>query len=58
MSLEMVHDDGSEIVKSSWRLPRTLIKRLKQYALDHDTNVTAVLIEALEEFLSKKGAKK
>jgi hypothetical protein len=50
MILELVDDT----LKTSLRLPRILIKRVKQYALDHDTNVTSVLIEALEDFLSKK----
>lgn len=41
-------------VKTTWLLPRDLVKRVKQYALDHDTNATAVTIEALESFLSGK----
>jgi hypothetical protein len=41
-------------VKTTWLLPRDLVKRVKQYALDHDTNATAVTIEALESFLSVK----
>jgi hypothetical protein len=41
-------------VKTTWLLPRDLVKRVKQYALDHDTNATAVTIEALESFLSSK----
>ena len=38
----------------TWLLPRDLVKEAKQYALDHDTNVTAVIIDALTDFLSKK----
>jgi predicted DNA-binding ribbon-helix-helix protein len=56
MSLVLVED--SEIVKTSWRLPKTFVKKIKQYALDHDTTVTAVLIEALDEFFNKKSVKK
>jgi hypothetical protein len=52
MSLTLVEDE--DILKTSWRLPRSTVKRLKQYALDHDTTVTAVLIQALDEFFSKK----
>jgi hypothetical protein len=44
-------------VKTTWLLPRDLVKRVKQYALDHDTNATAVTIEALETFLSNKKEK-
>jgi hypothetical protein len=37
----------------TWLLPRNLVKEVKQYVLD-DTNVTAVIIDALTDFLSKK----
>jgi hypothetical protein len=41
-------------VRTTWRLPKSLIKQLKQYALDHDTTMTAIAIEAFQEFLQKK----
>jgi hypothetical protein len=41
-------------VKTTWLLPKTLVKQLKQYALDNDTTLTAVIIEACTEFLVKK----
>jgi hypothetical protein len=45
---------SENIERTSWRLPKSLIKQLKQYALDHDTTVTAIAIEAFQEFLRKK----
>ena len=48
----------SDKLKTTWLLPRSLMKRAKQYALDHDTNVTAIAKEALEEFLIKREKKK
>lgn len=45
-------------IKTTWLLPRDLVKQAKQYALDKDTNVTAVVNEALKEFLGKKASKK
>jgi len=41
-------------VKSTLLLPKTLVKRLKQYALDNDSTLTAVVVQACSEFLSKK----
>jgi hypothetical protein len=41
-------------VRTTWRLPKSLIRQLKQYALDHDTTMTAIAIEAFQEFLQKK----
>lgn len=41
-------------VKSTHLLPYTLLKRVKQYALDNDTTVTNIVIEALEMFLTSK----
>lgn len=44
-------------LKTTWLLPKALMKRVKQYALDHDTNATAIAIDALEEFLNKRSKK-
>jgi hypothetical protein len=41
-------------VKTTWLLPKSLVKQLKQYALDNDTTLTAVIIEACTDFLIKK----
>jgi hypothetical protein len=40
-------------VKTTWLLPKSLVKQLKQYALDNDTTLTATVIEACNEFLAK-----
>jgi hypothetical protein len=45
-------------VRTTWRLPKSLIKQLKQYALDHETTMTAIAIEAFQEFLQKKKKEK
>jgi hypothetical protein len=41
-------------VKTTWLLPKDLVKQLKQYALDNDITLTAVVIDACNEFLSNK----
>ena len=41
-------------VKTTWLLPKSLVKQLKQYALDNDTTLTATVIEACNEFLAKR----
>jgi hypothetical protein len=41
-------------VKTTWLLPKGLVKQLKQYALDNDTTLTATIIEACSEFLTKR----
>ena len=38
--------------KITWLLPKDLVKKVKQYALDNDTNSTGAVIKALESFLS------
>ncbi len=35
-------------------MPKALVKQMKQYALNHDSTLTAVAIQAFKEFLSKK----
>ena len=44
-------------VKTTWLLPKTLVKQIKQYALDNDTTSTAVIIEACNELLTRKKKK-
>lgn len=43
----------TEETKTTWRMPRELLKDLKRYALENDTNVTAVVLKACREFLAK-----
>ena len=41
-------------VKTTWLLPKSLVKQIKQYALDNDTTSTAVVIEACNQPSDKK----
>jgi hypothetical protein len=41
-------------VKTTWLLSKSLVKQLKQYALDNDTTLTATVMQACNEFLAKK----
>ncbi|HEX6029572.1 MAG TPA: hypothetical protein VFY64_11070 [Nitrososphaeraceae archaeon] len=51
-------NSGDDIkVKTTWLLPKTLVKQIKQYALDNDTTSTAVVIEACNELLTKRKKK-
>jgi len=49
---------SENIERTTLRLPKPLIRQLKQYALDHDTTMTAIAIEAFQEFLQKKKKEK
>jgi hypothetical protein len=51
MSEILVVIDGE--TKTTWRMPRELLKDLKRYALENDTNVTAVVLRACREFLAR-----
>jgi hypothetical protein len=39
--------------RTTLRLPKDLLKRVKRYALEHDTTITNVTVKAFEEYLSK-----
>ena len=41
-------------IKTTWLLPRDLVKEAKQYALDKDTTVTSVIIHALTDYSDKE----
>jgi hypothetical protein len=43
-----------EVIKTTWRIPKPLMKQIKQAALDNDTTVSQVVIRAFKEFLDKK----
>ena len=42
-----------EVIKTTCRIPKPLIKQIKQAALDNDTPVSQIVIQAFEEFLDK-----
>ncbi|HEV2119434.1 MAG TPA: hypothetical protein VGS11_04940 [Candidatus Bathyarchaeia archaeon] len=46
------------MTKTTFRLPKALLKQVKQYALDHDANDTAVFLDALREYLNKHKTKR
>jgi hypothetical protein len=51
-------DSSEEVkVKTTWLLPKSLIKLLKQFALDTETTSTAIVIEACNEYLSRRKKK-
>jgi hypothetical protein len=43
-----------EVIKTTWRIPKPLMKQMKQAALDNDTTVSQIVIQAFKEFLDKK----
>jgi len=51
MSTTVIVTDGE--TKTTWRMPKELLKDLKRYAVENDTNVTAVVIRATREFLAR-----
>lgn len=36
-------------------IPKSLLKRSKQYIIDHDMNMTGLVIKSLEDYLNSKG---
>ena len=44
--------------RTSVDLPQDLLRRAKIFALENDTNLRAVFVEALEKYLSKQGRRR
>jgi len=42
-----------ELAKTTIRLPKQLLKKIKQFGLDHDKSVTEITREAYEEYLDE-----
>lgn len=43
-----------EVTKTTFRLPKPLLKEVKRYAIDHDKNDTEIFLEAIREYLDKR----
>jgi predicted DNA-binding protein len=43
-----------EVAKTSLRLPKSLMKRMKLYAIESEKSVTEIVIEACNEYLQKR----
>ena len=43
----------SDDVQTSFRMPKTLLKRLKRVALDNDMSLAALALEAFEDVIRK-----
>ena len=41
-------------IKTTWRIPKELVKKFKHLATDRETTVTMLVIEAMKEYLEKK----
>lgn len=49
----MKEDQDSDFVKATFNLPKLLTKQLKVYASTKGTTVTAVVVQACEEFMER-----
>ena len=43
----------NEEIRTTLRLPKNLLKRIKRYALENDTTITNFTVKAFEEYLSR-----
>jgi hypothetical protein len=50
-------DQEIEIVKTSLKIPNNIIKELKHISIDSDKTLTEIIIEALSDYLKKRGKK-
>lgn len=53
MSVSALMPPTSEEVQTSFRMPKTLLKRLKRIALDNDISLAALALEAFEDIVKK-----
>jgi predicted transcriptional regulator len=55
----MLEEEGMiDKIKTTWRIPKELIKKFKHLATDRETNVTTLVIEAMKEYLEKEKHKR
>jgi len=46
------------MTKFQINIPKELLKRLKRYAVDHDTDMTTIALQLITDFLDKAEKKK
>jgi predicted transcriptional regulator len=46
-----------DTIKATWLVPKKLIRQLKHIAADNDTNVSALAIQAIEEYIARRTGK-
>jgi hypothetical protein len=51
----MKNAKDDEIVKTSFRMPKSKLKEIQQYGLDNDKTDTQIFLEAIQEYLNKRG---
>ena len=47
-----------ELTKTTFRLPKSLLRETQHYAIEHDKTDTDIFNEALREYLGKRAGKK
>ena len=57
------HTDGmskpdDEMTKTTFRMPKSMLKAVKHYATDHEMTDTEVFMSALREWMAKEAKKK
>lgn len=52
-AIKSVQEEAKAIVKLNVNMDKSFHKSIKQFALDHDTTVSDVVIKALEKYISK-----
>ena len=59
----LCHTDGmskpeDEMTKTTFRMPKTLLKEVKHYAVEKEMTDTQVFVQALREWMAKEAKKK
>jgi len=47
-----------EMTKTTFRMPKPLLKAVKHYATDHEMTDTEIFIQALRDWMAKEAKKK
>jgi predicted DNA-binding protein len=48
------NEKEKEVAKTSLRLPKNLMKRIKLYAVESERSITEIVIEACNEYLQRR----
>lgn len=51
-------DKPEEMTKTTFRMPKELLKEVQHFGIDHDMSDTEIFVQALRDWITKEGKKK
>lgn len=55
---DAMNEQEDELTKTTFRMPKSMLKAVKHYATDHEMTDTEVFVQALRDWMAKEARRK